>query len=78
MDEIKKIAVVKEVNITRVDKHIKEAKDILTEEFEVKYLTYHLKKNDGNISKTAQSCGMDRRTIHRLIQKHNIIYKDNS
>jgi DNA-binding NtrC family response regulator len=56
----------------------REAKEHLTEEFELKYLTYHLKKNDGNISKTAQSCGMDRRTVHRLINKHNIIYKDNS
>lgn len=56
----------------------KEAKELLTEEFEVKYLTYHLKKNNGNISKTAESCGMDRRTVHRFIQKHNIIYKDNS
>jgi len=51
------------------------AKEAIFEKFEVEYLTYHLKNNAGNISKTAEECGMDRRTIHRLIKKYNIIYK---
>jgi two-component system response regulator AtoC len=51
------------------------AKEAIFEKFEVEYLTYHLKNNAGNISKTAEKCGMDRRTIHRLIKKYNIIYK---
>ena len=54
----------------------KDAKYHVLENFEVEYLTYHLKKNKGNISRTAELCGMDRRTIHRLINEYNIIYKD--
>ena len=54
----------------------KEAKDNLLEKFEQDYLTYNLKKYKGNISQTAQQCGIDRRSIHRLISKHNIIYKE--
>ncbi|MCF8240999.1 MAG: sigma-54 dependent transcriptional regulator [Melioribacteraceae bacterium] len=52
-----------------------EAKEHLIENFEVNYLTYHLKQNDGNITKTAEVCGIDRRTIHRLINKYNIVYQ---
>lgn len=54
----------------------KEAKDKVLEKFEIEYLTHHLKKHSGNISHTADACGMDRRTIHRLIKEYNIIYKD--
>ena len=54
----------------------KDAKEQVLENFEVEYLTYHLKKNEGNISRTAELCGIDRRTIHRLINEYNILYKD--
>ena len=54
----------------------KEAKEKLLEKFEVEYLTHHLKKNNGNITKTAEVCGLDRRSIHRLINKYNIIYHE--
>jgi DNA-binding NtrC family response regulator len=54
----------------------KEAKEKTIEMFEVEYLTHHLKKNKGNITKTAEICGLDRRSIHRLINKYNIIYQD--
>ncbi|HKB87766.1 MAG TPA: sigma-54 dependent transcriptional regulator [Ignavibacteriaceae bacterium] len=54
----------------------KEAKEKSLEKFEVEYLTYHLKINKGNITKTAEVCGLDRRSIHRLINKYNIIYQD--
>lgn len=53
----------------------KEAKELVMEQFEMEYLTHHLKKNDGNISKTAEECGLDRRSIHRLINKYHIIYQ---
>jgi len=55
-----------------------DAKESVIDKFEVEYLTHHLKGNSGNISLTAQKCGIDRRTIHRLISKYNIIYKDES
>ena len=54
----------------------KEAKEKLLEKFEIEYLTHHLKKNNGNITKTAEVCGLDRRSIHRLINKYNIIYQE--
>ena len=54
----------------------KKAKDKIIEKFELEYLTHHLKLNKGNITKTAENCGLDRRSIHRLINKYNIIYKD--
>lgn len=54
----------------------KEAKQKVLEKFEMDYLTHHLRLNDGNISKTADSCGLDRRSIHRLISRYNIIFKE--
>lgn len=59
-----------------MDLPYKLAKDKILESFEQEYLTYNLKKHEGNISHTAQECGIDRRSIHRLISKHNIIYKE--
>ncbi|NOX87957.1 MAG: sigma-54-dependent Fis family transcriptional regulator [Calditrichaeota bacterium] len=58
------------------DLSYKHAKDKILQEFEIEYLKYHLKKNQGNISMTAKSCGLDRRTIHRLINKLGIVYQD--
>jgi len=54
----------------------KDAKDKVIEKFELEYLTHHLKINEGNITKTAEMCGLDRRSIHRLINKYNIIYQE--
>lgn len=54
----------------------KDAKELVLEKFEVEYLTHYLKKNQGNISRTAEECGLDRRSIHRLINKYNIIYQE--
>ena len=66
----------KEISTDTLDMNYKDAKDSILEKFEIEYLTHHLKKNSGNISHTAEACGMDRRTIHRLIKQYNIIYKD--
>lgn len=54
----------------------KDAKDKVLEKFDVEYLKYNISRYDGNISKTAEMCGIDRRTIHRMIQKYGIVYKD--
>jgi len=54
----------------------KDAKEKVIEKFELEYLTHHLKINKGNITKTAEMCGLDRRSIHRLINKYNIIYQE--
>ena len=55
----------------------KDAKDKVIENFELEFLTYYLKKNNGNITKTAEECGIDRRSIYRLISKYHIIHKIN-
>jgi len=52
------------------------AKEHMIQQFEIEYLKHHLKLNKGNVSKTAISCGLDRRTIHRLINKYQIVFKD--
>jgi DNA-binding NtrC family response regulator len=54
----------------------KMAKDYVIEKFEVEYLEHQLRKYNGNISLTASHCGIDRRTIHRLVKKYNIVYHD--
>ncbi|HKI77069.1 MAG TPA: sigma-54 dependent transcriptional regulator [Ignavibacteriaceae bacterium] len=54
----------------------KNAKDKIIEKFEMEYLTHHLKLNQGNITQTAEKCGLDRRSIHRLINKYSIIYQE--
>ncbi len=63
------------LNSKFLDLNYSEAKEYILEKFEVEYLTHHLKLNNGNISKTATQCNLDRRTLHRLIKKYNIIYK---
>ena len=50
----------------------KEAKDSYVEYFESRYLEKVLAKFNGNISKAAEYSKINRRTIHRLINKHNI------
>lgn len=50
----------------------REAKEEVLRNFERNYLTYHLERNNWNISRTAEICGIDRRTIHRLIKKYGI------
>ena len=47
---------------------LKEARD----NFEREYLMKQLKKNDGNVSKTAKSVGMDRTALHRKLSSLNI------
>ncbi len=58
------------------DLSYKDAKDYVLEKFEIEYLTHQLRKNSGNISKTAIDCGIDRRSIHRLINKYAIMHHD--
>ena len=66
-----------DLDLNTLEDNYSNAKEKLLVNFEVEYLTYHLKKNLGNVSKTAELCGMDRRTVHRLIKKYGIVYKDN-
>lgn len=50
----------------------KEAKEAILKKFEIEYLKLHLNLNNGNISRTAERCGLDRRTVHRLMRKFDL------
>ena len=39
---------------------------------EASYLRALLARNDGNISAAAKAAGIDRKTFHRLINKHDL------
>ncbi len=54
------------------------AKEKVLEQFEVDYFKRLLNKYKGNISRAARECGLDRRTIHRIIKKHNFFVKKKS
>lgn len=40
--------------------------------FEKEYLNYHLKKNNGNITKTADSIGLSRVSLHKKIKQYEL------
>jgi two-component system, NtrC family, response regulator HydG len=51
---------------------LKEAKDRWMAVLEAAYLKELLERNDGNISAAAKAAGIDRKTFHRLVNKHQI------
>ncbi len=48
------------------------AKEKVLQRFEKDYLKTQLSKNEWNITQTADACGIDRRTIHRLLKKYKL------
>ena len=61
---------VDKTNSSKSDLTLKEARD----NFEREYLIKQLKINDGNVSKTAKSVGMERSALHRKLSLLNIKY----
>ncbi|MFQ5649306.1 MAG: sigma-54-dependent transcriptional regulator [bacterium] len=55
-----------------LDTSLKEAKKALIARFEKEYLTKMLRRHHGNISRAAKESDMDRRTLHRLINRYHI------
>ncbi len=51
---------------------LKEAKASLLEEFERKYILHLLETYRGNVSQSAESAGIERRSLHRLMLKYGI------
>lgn len=64
----------------RIEPHadvpFKDAKEELIEAFERAYLVELIDRHDGNVSKAARAADMDRKSITRLLKKHNIRYRD--
>ena len=54
------------------DLGLKEAKDRWMAVLEASYLRELLDRHEGNISAAAKAAGIDRKTFHRLINKHQI------
>lgn len=57
---------------SRPDLPMKRAKDQWNRTFEREYLCSLLKQHGGNISQAARAAGVDRKTIHRLLKKHDL------
>src|SRR5262249_21748125 len=51
---------------------LKDAKDRWMAVLEAAYLKRLLERHDGNISAAAKAAGIDRKTFHRLVNKHQI------
>jgi|GEM_PF-4315243 len=54
----------------------REAKEAVLKEFEREYALKLLAKNKGNISKSAQAAGMDKKNFWVILQRCGINYKD--
>ncbi len=50
----------------------KQAKRDMMDEFEKRFLRKLLRDHEGNISKAARSTGVDRMTIHKMVQKYGL------
>jgi DNA-binding NtrC family response regulator len=48
------------------------ARDRVLARFEVEYLTHVVHSSDGNISDAARMAGVDRTTLYRLMDKHDM------
>ncbi|NQZ69424.1 MAG: sigma-54-dependent Fis family transcriptional regulator, partial [Lentisphaeria bacterium] len=65
-------------NEALVDLKFKDAKQEIVTTFERQYLSALLKKHNGNISSAARHAGIDRRTIHRLINELDLPLRKNT
>jgi transcriptional regulator with PAS, ATPase and Fis domain len=55
-----------------LDCSLSEAKKKMIDQFEKKYLTRLIREVDGNVTKAAKLAGKERRTLGKLLKKHNI------
>ncbi len=51
---------------------LKEAKERWVGELEATYVAELLRREGGNVSQAARKAGVDRKTLHRLLNKHNL------
>ena len=58
----------------RVDAGVpfKKAKQELVAEFERLYLRQLMKKHNGNVSKAARAAGLDRMTVHKMLNRRGV------
>ena len=58
------------------DLPLKDAKERWMAVLEASYLREFLERHDGNISAAAKAAGIDRKTFHRLVNKHHLSGSD--
>jgi DNA-binding NtrC family response regulator len=58
--------------VDRLHLPFKDAKESIVEDFERNYIEHLLSNHSGNISRAAEASGIDRRSLHRLLVKHEI------
>ncbi len=46
------------------------------ENFEKEFLKYHIEKNNGNISKTAEAIGLSRVSLYKKINQYNLLHEE--
>jgi transcriptional regulator with PAS, ATPase and Fis domain len=46
------------------------------ENFEKEFLRYHIEKNNGNISKTAEAIGLSRVSLYKKINQYNLLHEE--
>jgi transcriptional regulator of acetoin/glycerol metabolism len=51
---------------------LKEARERWIRELESAYVAELLRREGGNVSQAARKAGVDRKTLHRLLNKHSI------
>ncbi len=51
----------------------RENKERFENDFERRYLTWLMEQSQGNISRAAREADMDRKYLHKLLKKHNIV-----
>ena len=56
-----------------IDLPFKEAKERLISDFERRYIRQTLQKYRGNVSRSAAHIGIDRRSLHRLLAKYELV-----
>jgi DNA-binding NtrC family response regulator len=54
----------------------RDAKEQWTEQFERRYITWLLRRSEGNISRAARAADMDRKYLHKLLRKYEITERD--
>ena len=55
-----------------LDLPLPEAREVVMEQFERKYVEERLKRHAGNVSRAAESMGVSRQLLHRLIERYGL------
>ncbi len=61
-----------EWNYLFANNNFQEAQKIILEDFEKKFLEFHLRKHNGNITRTAEAIGLSRVSLHKKINDYGL------